>query len=267
VNCKNAKTFSCYANLQRSLSNDQKNLERNVQRLEDEDCQPIISPRAPSNSIFYYGKTNSKPKKTPPRVPSLFLQPCLESVWDGDASLQTQNHGRSYRLKFQQSDKLHREYLFHLHETFSDWVLSPPHFNKERMIWSFQTISHPHFNCLAKIFVLDSQGNPCKKHIKPNFVEDFLTPRALAYWIMDDGGRLSYNKDYPRKGFSINTHGFSKGQVEILCDGLKARYGFKCWVKPNKKQWILAISGHDHQKIMELIVPFLVPSMYHKIPV
>ena len=84
---------------------------------------------------------------------------------------------------------------------------------------------------------------------------------------MDDDGRLSYNKDYPRKGFSLNTHGFSKGQVEILCDGLKARYGFKCWVKPNKKQWILAISGHDHQKIMELIVPFLVPSMYHKIPV
>lgn len=80
-------------------------------------------------------------------------------------------------------------------------------------MWSFQTISHSDFTRLADIFLRDSQGNLCHKHIKPHFVEHFLTPRALAYWIMDDGGRSSYNKDYERKGFALNTHGFPKDQV------------------------------------------------------
>lgn len=184
----------------------------------------------------------------------------------GDASLQTQDGGKTYRLKFQQSEILHREYLFHLHGQFSDWVLSPPYFLEKRNMWGFQTISHSEFTRLADIFLIDSQGNPCKKHIKAGFVERFLSPLGLAYWIMDDGGKSSYNKDYPRKGFALNTHGFPKEQVEILCQGLQNRYGLDCWLRPNKKKWTIVISGHDHTKMMELIGDFLIPSMYHKIP-
>lgn len=184
----------------------------------------------------------------------------------GYASIQTQNQGKSYRLKFQQSNKLHRDYLHHLHDQFSDWVLSAPHYDKKRNMWSFQTISHIDFNKLADIFVLDSQKNLCKKHIKPYFVEQYLTPRALAYWIMDDGGKSSYNKDYQRKGFALNTHSFPKNQVEILRQGLETRYGLNCWLKSNKNKWIIVISGNDHKKMMDLISEFIIPSMYHKIP-
>lgn len=184
----------------------------------------------------------------------------------GDASLQTQDRGTSYRLKFQQADRLHREYLFHLHHKFQEWVLSPPFFDARRKMWSFQTMAHPDFTKLAQIFVLDSQGTPCHKHIKANFVEDHLSPRALAYWIMDDGGRACYNRDYERKGLVLNTHGFLQDQVEILAEGLRHRYGLKCWVKQNKKKWIIVISGSEYQKMMTLIGDFLIPSMYHKIP-
>ena len=131
---------------------------------------------------------------------------------------------------------------------------------------SFQTFSHSEFQKIAKIFVLDSQGKLCKKHRKPLFVENYLTPRAFAYWIMDDGARLSYNKDYERKGFALNTHGFPKDQVEILCQGLKNRYGLNCWLKLNKNKWIRRISGHDHEKMMTLIREYILLSMYHKIP-
>lgn len=34
----------------------------------------------------------------------------------GDASIQSQDGGKTYRLKFQQSENLHRDYLFHLHQ-------------------------------------------------------------------------------------------------------------------------------------------------------
>jgi hypothetical protein len=44
----------------------------------------------------------------------------------GDASLQTQDRGKTFRLKLGQSDK-HYDYLVHLCDTiFSRWILSPP---------------------------------------------------------------------------------------------------------------------------------------------
>lgn len=184
----------------------------------------------------------------------------------GDASIQTQDGGKTYRLKFSQSQNKHSEYLRHLHAQYHDWVLSDPFFDEKREMLNFQTLSHSEFRKLACIFVLDSQGKLCKKHIKPFFVENYLTPRAFAYWIMDDGGRSSYNKDYQRKGFALNTHGFPKDQVEILCQGLQNRYGLHCWLKSNKNKWIIVISGRDHEKMMTLIREFIIPSMYHKIP-
>lgn len=55
----------------------------------------------------------------------------------GDATLQTQNKGKEYRLKFLQSKNLHREYLFHLHDIFHDFVLSPPFYNEKREVFTF----------------------------------------------------------------------------------------------------------------------------------
>jgi len=184
----------------------------------------------------------------------------------GDASIQTQNGGKSFRLKYSQSEKKHREYLFHLHTLWQDWVLSPPFLNTKRSQLSFQTLSHPEFNTLAQLFVLDSQGNLCKKYIQPNFVENYVTPRALAYWLMDDGGKASYSKDYERRGLVLNTQGFSKDHVDILCQGLQKRYGFDCWLKPNKNGYIIVISGKNYGTIVTLLNPFLIDSMRYKFP-
>jgi hypothetical protein len=66
---------------------------------------------------------------------------------------------------------------------------------------------------------------------------------------MDDGGRSCYNKDYQRRGFALNTLGapwFSKEEVLSLYEGLKKRYGLRCWYRGNKGKWVLVISGDDH---------------------
>jgi hypothetical protein len=76
-------------------------------------------------------------------------------------------------LKFQQSDKKHRDYLFHLHDVFNEWSLSPPHFDPERQMWSLQTISHSDFVKLAQLFVLDENGVKCHKHVKKCLVENY----------------------------------------------------------------------------------------------
>ena len=66
----------------------------------------------------------------------------------GNASLQTQNKGKTYRMKFKWGDK-NKLYEEHIHTIFNEWVLSPPH-KKTRInvngntniSWGFQTFSH-----------------------------------------------------------------------------------------------------------------------------
>ena len=100
----------------------------------------------------------------------------------GDASLQTQNKGKTYRMKFEWSDKS-KPYLLHVYNLFYEWVLSNPH-KKSRLSpkgnlvvnWGFQTISHEAFNPLANIFIKDN-----KKIIVKDLIKNHLTNRGLAY--------------------------------------------------------------------------------------
>lgn len=105
----------------------------------------------------------------------------------GDASIQTQNKGKSYRIKFEWGEK-NKAYLDHVYNVFDEWVLSVPH-KKTRISpkgnlvtnWAFQTISHSAFVCIATLFIKH------KKIIDDNLVKNHLTPRGLSYWFMDDG--------------------------------------------------------------------------------
>jgi hypothetical protein len=77
----------------------------------------------------------------------------------GDASLQTQNNGKTYRMKFEWSDK-NKAYIDHVYALFDEWVLSFPHKKIRKspkgntvINWGFQTISHQAFNPLADLFI------------------------------------------------------------------------------------------------------------------
>lgn len=188
----------------------------------------------------------------------------------GDASLQTQDGGKSYRLKLLQGDK-NKDYLFHLSAVFSRWILSPPSpqnrhsktTGRELRAWRSQTISHKAFNTLAKIF-LDERG---RKRISPNLVKRSLTDRGLAYWLMDDGGKSNYNKDHPKlKGVTINTQGFSKAEVEHLVAQLVSVFNLDCWVGRNKGKWTIVISGKSFPVLAKRIAPYIHHLMVYKFP-
>lgn len=56
----------------------------------------------------------------------------------GDASLNTLNEGKTYRLKFEWSDK-HKPYIDYVFNMFNEWVISPPH-KKERISPCFASL-------------------------------------------------------------------------------------------------------------------------------
>ncbi len=188
----------------------------------------------------------------------------------GDGSLQTQDGGKSYRLKLLQGGK-NREYLCDLCDLFSEWVLSPPSPQHRKSkstgrvleAWRAQTISHPAFNELAEIF-LDERG---RKVVPSTLVSQHLTPRGLAYWLMDDGGRSNYNKDRAElKGITINTQGFAEEEVHSLATGLKLYFRLDCWVGRNKGRWTIVISGLSFQHLAKVVGPYIHPSMRYKFP-
>jgi len=134
----------------------------------------------------------------------------------GDASLQSQNKGKTYRMKFEWGDK-NKNYAEHVHSLFREWILSPPHKKVRTNIngrivitWGFQTFSHSAFNWLRDLFLVDKN-----KGIINNLIKDHLTARGLAYWYMDDGGKLDYNKNTKNKGLVLNTHSFTQEEVKI----------------------------------------------------
>jgi hypothetical protein len=81
----------------------------------------------------------------------------------------------------------------------------------EVITWRFQTFSHEALNPLAELF-LSVQG---KKRVKDGLIRDHLTPRGLAYWFCEDGGKLNYSSN-KGKGIVFNTHSFTEAEVRQM---------------------------------------------------
>jgi hypothetical protein len=50
-----------------------------------------------------------------------------------------------------------------------------------------------------------------KKLVKDGLIRDHLTTRGLAYWFIDDGGKLDYSSN-KGKGIVFNTHSFTEAE-------------------------------------------------------
>lgn len=185
----------------------------------------------------------------------------------GDASLQTQNKEKSFRLKFEQSD-YHKPYLDHLVSVFEPWVLSEPRkitrTNRKTgniyYTWQFQTISHESFSPLANLCLDQNFKKTVKSTIKKPF-----TAHSLAYWFMDDGGKLDYTSNQG-KGIVLNTQNFNYSEVSLLKNLLTEKYHLECWIKENKNKPIIAISGRSYGILEKEIGSLILPSMRYKFP-
>jgi len=184
----------------------------------------------------------------------------------GDVSIQSQNKGKTYRLKFEWGD-LNKDYAFTVYRLFKEWILTEPksriRINKNGnsvTTWWFQTISHEAFNPLGQLFLLNN-----KKKLLLNLIKDHLTPKGLAYWFMDDGGKLDYTPNLG-KGIQFNTHSFTELEVQQMCIELHDKFNLNCWVKLNKSKYTIAISGKSYENFIKLVDPYIIDSMKRKLP-
>jgi DNA-binding transcriptional regulator WhiA len=176
----------------------------------------------------------------------------------GDAHLETQNDGKTYRVKFEYSLK-HREYANHLYEIFREWILTPPQLKQDdthNNIW-FQTVSHGAFRFYAHQFYDD------KRKCVPKLIHRYLSNRAIAYWYMDDGSVKSRES----KGVIFNTQSFIKNDIERLIKCLRSRFNLETKIREQKDGLQIYISGKSYERFLEIVEPYIHKSMRYKIPV
>jgi hypothetical protein len=205
------------------------------------------------------------------------LPPLPQDVFDvafgmtlGDAGM-TRDHDRyEARMKFEQGVK-QREFLFHLFDVFRSyrWMEHPgTRYEKAdpltiKSYW-FRTFTHPAFTHLFTLFYQPRCDKPgtWKKVISEGLIRDFLTPRALAYWIMSDG---YLNRD--NKTLNLHTDGFTQQENEIASRELNDKFGVHSRaVRINKKYFMVQIHGTDASRVRDLVAPYMLPCFSYKIP-
>ena len=107
-----------------------------------------------------------------------------------------------------------------------------------------------------------------KKHkgVADNLIKNHLTGRGLAYWFMDDGGKLDYNKNSKNKGLVLNTHSFSKEEVEIMSIELRNKFNLNTYTRLNKNKSIIVINNDSYERFVDLTDKYFIPSMRYKLP-
>ena len=158
--------------------------------------------------------------------------------------------------------RAHGDYVKQLHKEFIGYVRAPVFFDEKRKTYSFSTLFQRDFCPLARIF-LNQHG---KKYMGPYFLENNISPLTLAHWLMDDGGLLSYNKDYPRRAIVLNCQAFPENECKILRDNLNRTYDFSCWCKKNKGKTIIAVPARKWAEFRDLVAPHVLKKMRYKFP-
>lgn len=189
----------------------------------------------------------------------------LVGILLGDASLQTDNGGRTYRLRVSQSDQ-HKLYVFHLYEIFKNWTSSPPvryKFIDKRspkkiyIRWRFSTLQSATFRFYAHQFY---DGH--KKKV-PKLLHRWLTARAIAYWYMDDGAQKWKGKSL---GVRFCTDNFTLVEVQQLARILTKRYDLKMSIQKKDHFYRLYVSSYSYDLLKQMIFPFLIETMKYKFP-
>ena len=183
-----------------------------------------------------------------------------------------EKHGNGTRICFQQEGS-HSAYLLWMHtyvsqlgycnESLPKFTTRLGYQGKLRTILRFKTFTYTSFNWIRECFYTNEFV--INKKILPSCIEEYLSPLALAVWIMDDGSKGS-------SGLKLATNNFSEQEVVTLINILYAKYNLKSSLQLVKnsaldinKQYIIYISKYSMSDLSHIVKPHLHPSMKYKL--
>lgn len=166
---------------------------------------------------------------------------------------------KNARLTFKQS-LARGSYVLFVFNLLSHYCSSVPHLStsvragKSSYALGILTRSLPCFSELYDIFYVNGVK------VIPNNIYDLLTQLALAHAIMGDG-------TVKNQGLILCTDSYTLQDTVRLMNGLILRYELKCTLHKasNGKGYRIYISRKSVGKVVEIVKPYLIPSMYYKV--
>lgn len=189
----------------------------------------------------------------------------------GDGSME--KDGKGYRVCFYQ-EKSHGEYLLWLHKTLfclgycrqdipKITVRKALEENQLRYIYRFRTYTYSSFNWIYDSFYRTTLTKEVISRVKrvPACIDKYLTPLALAVWIMDDGCLIK------NRGLKISTNSFTLKEVKYLSSIISKKYGINSsFIKTGKiNQYEIYFPKSTLPKLIKIVKPHIHPTMYYKI--
>ena len=183
----------------------------------------------------------------------------------GDGHAEKRSAGIGTRIAFYQEGS-HIKYVIWLHNLISTIGYCnsiPPKISsrigkggKLRKIVRFSTWTYTSFNWIHDLWY--------DKGIKkvPSCIGEYLTPLALAIWIMDDGAKVS-------KGLKLCTNSFTYDDCLLLTKVLYNNFLLKASVQSagnkNKDQYTIYIWKESMDTLRDVVGDFIIPEMKYKI--
>lgn len=178
-------------------------------------------------------------------------------------------------FRFKQSGR-HKDYLFFLYDFFYErgyCTNAGPREYKTILIntkgtkkihygYEFDVFTSSSLNWLYILFYLNGI-----KTIQPELI-NYLTPRSLAFLIMDAGGWVSGSKSV-----RIVTNNFTEEEVELLRNMLEIKFGLNCTRQllskkggnAPKDKYSIYIKVSSIPKLRKLVLPYMCPKMLYKL--
>lgn len=180
----------------------------------------------------------------------------------GDGCLETQNNGRTYRLKVEHSIA-QKDYVEWKYKVLEKFILSKPRIRKKlsygliRESYCFSTVSHGSLRFYGQQFYRNG------KKVIPRIIGKMLTPLALAVWFMDDGSV----KSKKHKALVIHSQSFNKQDLERIIKVMEEKYGIRSTLRKrgDGSGYALYLLSETVNKFIDLVKKYFLPSMKYKL--
>ena len=182
-------------------------------------------------------------------------------LWDG--YLSRFSFKGNTALCLEQSYPEKKNYLMHLFELYKPLITNYPKIiirkpdKRTGKIYKSIAVRTSKFSCFNEYHNLFYKN---KIKIVPKNIADLLTPRGLAYWIMDDGSLSIHNQ------IILHTRAFEKEDVILLQNTLKKNFNLNSRIEEKvKNQWVIYIPVKQEIPFKTIVMPYMVDSMFYKI--